>query len=102
MTDKSRRATLRRQLFVSVALIVFLGIFMAPYFFIYIPKQEATFNKGAFRILDEIADNFNARLFGSENAFKNPEVNNTTTLKNTVPSSKDLRYGYRQCKIKTF
>ena len=100
MTDKSRRATLRRQLFVSVALIVFLGIFMALYFFIYIPQQEATFNKSAFRVLDEIADNFNARLFGNENAFKNPEVNTAATSNNTIPSSKDLSYDTDNVKSK--
>ncbi|MEO6455303.1 MAG: hypothetical protein ABIN97_14580, partial [Ginsengibacter sp.] len=62
MSNKSKKATLGRRVFVSVALIALLGIFLALYYFIYIPQQEAFYNKRAFRVLDGIATNFKEGL----------------------------------------
>src|SRR5437868_3614135 len=91
MTDISKKSTLKRHLFVSVALIALLSIFLSLYFFIYIPQQQASYNKSTLRVLKEIAENFSDRLWGYDNASAN-KVKKNNALKYDFLSSADFHY----------
>jgi len=68
VVTENEKSNFRRRLFVSLAVkFVFVRHFSWPYiYFIYIPQQEVFIIKGTFRVLNEMADNFSARLMGNE------------------------------------
>ena len=80
MTDKSKTAVIARKIFVSAALITVLGIFLTAYYFIYIPKQQSSYNKSSFRILNSLAENFTERVDGYVKASNNNDTATSRAL----------------------
>ncbi|HSU50780.1 MAG TPA: hypothetical protein VLJ41_09325, partial [Segetibacter sp.] len=68
MTEKSKKVSILRKVFVSAALLVLLGLFFTLYFFVYIPQQQTAYEKSTFRILKEMAENFKDRVQGIDTA----------------------------------
>jgi hypothetical protein len=51
-----------RRVLIPIAIIGLLGVFLALYYLVYMPKEQGTFNKNAFRLLGHISDNFRDRI----------------------------------------
>ena len=64
MAQKEIKSPVTRKIFTTVLFIGISGAFMGFYYFIYLPQQQAEFNKRMFRILHEIVDNFKTRAEG--------------------------------------
>ena len=61
MAEAEMKFPVIRKLLTAVLFLGIAGTFTAFYYLIYLPQQQADFNKRMFRILHEIADNFSTR-----------------------------------------
>src|SRR4051794_40319718 len=62
MAEKGLRSPVVRKLFTIALFAGIAGIFLAVYFLVYLPQQQADFNQRIFRILHENANNFSTRV----------------------------------------
>src|SRR5687767_2701934 len=51
-----------RRVLIPIAIIGLLGVFLALYYLVYMPKEQGSFNRNGFRLLAHIADNFRDRV----------------------------------------
>jgi hypothetical protein len=73
-----------RRVLIPVAIILLLGVFLALYYFVYTPKQQAQFNKKAFRILAHISNNFQERIQNYSTAIFPSAIKNDYIYKQEV------------------
>src|SRR5258708_3021965 len=81
MAYAGKMATLKRSVLVSVALVSLLSLSLSFYYFIYRPQQLSFYNKGCFRILEEVVENFKVSLNGYKKA-PDPYINDSAFIKN--------------------
>src|SRR4051812_34482473 len=74
-----------RRVLIVVAMAGLLGLFLALYYFVYAPEQQVQFNRTAFRVLQNITDNFRVRVDNYSTALVTSEIRKRYTQNLSIP-----------------
>lgn len=70
MPKDNSKGPLLRNTYILLSIIALLGAFIALNYLVFIPRQQSEFNKKAFRIMHEEADDFKQRIKGYADFFQ--------------------------------